>query len=390
MARKNDVAQEFVPLFCGSEEVPVEFRKVYLELVSLTDEFCNELLDVEYQEMCRELAIDVCQTGSPVMRGKPASWASGIVYTVGWANFLGDPSFEPHVRSADIAKWFGVSVGTMLGKSKIIREGLDFMPLDPAYTLPSQLAENPLIWFLNVNGFIMDIRTAPREAQQVAYENSLIPFIPADREQPESPYAVVHQRVQSPGRNPPKKTRKVNVAYQLKVSLDGSKPPIWRRLRVPDCRLDELHEIIQVAVGWTNSHMHEFHVGDQRFSTPEMEEFGEVDPQARQESEVLLSELVKSGHKKLRYFYDFGDDWRHTITIEKTLDPMPKDCLPECLAGARACPPEDIGGLWGYADFLAAKADPKHELHEEFEEWYEGKFDPELFDLEAVNQLLMN
>jgi hypothetical protein len=173
-----------VPMIGGSSEVPAEFRRAYLEIVSLTDEFCNERLDVEYQELCREMTISICQEGSPVLRGKRASWASGIVYSVGWVNFLGDPSQHPHVRSEEVAKWFGVSTATMLGKAKTIREGLDLMPLDPAFTLPSRLDDNPLIWMIQLdNGLIIDIRHAPREAQVAAYELGLIPYIPADREQ---------------------------------------------------------------------------------------------------------------------------------------------------------------------------------------------------------------
>jgi hypothetical protein len=166
----------------GSSEVPAEFRQVYLELVSLTDEFCNERLNPEYQELCREMAVSICQPGSPVLRGKRASWACGIVYAVGWVNFLGDPSQQPHVRADDIAQWFGVSTATMHSKAKAIREGLDLMPLDPDFTLPSRLDNNPLVWMLQLqNGLIIDIRHAPREAQVAAYERGLIPYIPADR-----------------------------------------------------------------------------------------------------------------------------------------------------------------------------------------------------------------
>jgi hypothetical protein len=149
-----------------------------------------------------------------------------------------------------------------------------------------------------------------------------------------------------------------------------------------------LHEIIQIAMGWQNCHMHEFRAGDQRFSMAAMEDFAEVDDTAREECNAVLSELVDDGHKKLRYWYDFGDDWWHTITIEKTLDMSPDNRHPACLAGARACPPEDIGGLWGYAEFLEAMADPKHERHRELSEWYGRPFDPTRVDLNEVNKLL--
>lgn len=136
-------------------------------------------------ELCREMAISICQPQSPVLRGKHASWASGIVYAVGWVNFLGDPSQQPHVRSDEIADWFGVSTATMLSKAKAIRERLRLIALDPEFTLPSRIDENPLVWMLPTdNGFIIDIRDAPHEAQVAAYERGLIPHIPADRESP--------------------------------------------------------------------------------------------------------------------------------------------------------------------------------------------------------------
>jgi hypothetical protein len=175
--------ESVVPMICGSSEVPAEFRRVYLDIVSLTDEFCNEKLNLEYQELCRKMAISMCQAGSPVLRGKPASWACGIVCSAGWVNFLGDPSQEPHVRAEDIAKWFGVSTATMHSKSRVIREGLGLMPLDPEYTLPSRLDDNPFVWMLECdNGMIIDIRHAPREVQVKAFERGLIPYVPADRE----------------------------------------------------------------------------------------------------------------------------------------------------------------------------------------------------------------
>jgi hypothetical protein len=176
------------------------------------------------------MAITICQEGSPVVRGKRASWASGIVDSVGWINFLGDPSQQPHVRSEEIAKWFGVSTATMLSKAKTIREGLDLVPLDPAFTLPSRLDSNQLIWMLQLeNGLIIDIRHAPRGAQVTAYEHGLIPYIPADRVQAEEPYAVVHQSVRPSVVNNTSESRATDVAFQIKVTLDGTKPPIWRR-----------------------------------------------------------------------------------------------------------------------------------------------------------------
>lgn len=170
-------------------------------------------------------------------------------------------------------------------------------------------------------------------------------------------------------------------AFQLKITLQGSKPPIWRRVQVADCTLDKLHHIIQTAMGWYNCHLHVFEWNDLVFAHPE----AELDEDCYDETQVYLGQLVVDGCKKLRYSYDFGDDWQHTITVEKTYTPKPGDRLPLCVKGVGACPPEDCGGLWGYYDFLSAIRDPKNERHDEFVDWAGENFNPEQFDLDEVN-----
>ena len=162
-------------------EVPESYATRFTDLVGLTDTFCDAHLNAEYKGLCREMAVAVCQKGSPVLRGKTEGWAAGIVYALGRVNFLGDPSQTPHMKSTEIAKGFGVSMATMQAKAKIIREGLDLIPFHPDWCLPSKLDDNPLVWMLEVNGLLVDIRYAPRAAQVVAYEKGLIPYIPADR-----------------------------------------------------------------------------------------------------------------------------------------------------------------------------------------------------------------
>ena len=163
-------------------EVPADLRSRFREIVRLTDQFADDHLNAEYEELCRDMAVVLCHTDSPATRGKAESWAAGIVYTVGWVNFLTDPSQTPHMKADDIAKAIGVSAATMQSKSRVLREGLDLMRLDPNWTLPSRVDDNPMIWILKVNGLLMDIRDAPRGAQEQAYRQGLIPYIPADRE----------------------------------------------------------------------------------------------------------------------------------------------------------------------------------------------------------------
>jgi hypothetical protein len=161
--------------------VPKAYAARLTELVGLTDGFCDAHLNAEYKDLCREMAVAICQKGSLVLHGKPQGWAAGIVYALGWVNFLGDSNQTPHMKSPDIANGFGVSMATMQAKAKVIREELDLIPFHPDWTLASRMDSNPLVWMLEVNGFLMDIRKAPREAQAAAYEKGLIPYIPADR-----------------------------------------------------------------------------------------------------------------------------------------------------------------------------------------------------------------
>ncbi len=171
---------------------------------------------------------------------------------------------------------------------------------------------------------------------------------------------------------------------QMKVTLLNSKPPIWRRILVPsNFTFKKLHDILQVAMGWSNSHMHEFvvngeHIGD---SDPE---FGLDD--VRDESRIRLTTVISL--KRFRYQYDFGDSWEHDILIEKVLEPDPNQPYPHCVKGKRACPPEDIGGVWGYDSFLEVMKDPAHPEYETYVEWIGGEFDAEAFDEAEVNEIL--
>lgn len=155
------------------------------DIVDLINEFCREHLNAEYLDLCEEMVADLYEFEIPIHRGRPASWASGIVHTIGFVNFLQDPSQSPHMTSPEIAKGFDVSQGTMQAKSKIIRDELDLTPFDPRWCLTALLADNPLVWTLEIDGMAVDLRTVPREVQEEAYRRGLIPYIPADRDQPE-------------------------------------------------------------------------------------------------------------------------------------------------------------------------------------------------------------
>ena len=172
---------------------------------------------------------------------------------------------------------------------------------------------------------------------------------------------------------------------QFKISLAEIRPPIWRRVLVPDTMtLGDLHNVIQVAMGWWDSHMHEFEVNGVTYGSLDDESFYEV----LDEWETPLSSLALREKQRIKYSYDFGDDWQHNVVVEKFLPVDASLNYPLCVAGKRACPPEDCGGPWGYAEFLETIGDPADSNHEEMLEWVGGEFDPEEFDLEETNEML--
>ncbi|MGA3024999.1 MAG: plasmid pRiA4b ORF-3 family protein [Bryobacteraceae bacterium] len=171
--------------------------------------------------------------------------------------------------------------------------------------------------------------------------------------------------------------------YQLKITLLGTRPPIWRRVLVPaDLTLAQIHDVLQVAMGWEDCHLHEFRIGRQRFGAPDPEE------DSLDEGKVRLSDVLKRAGAKAEYTYDFGDGWEHSIVVEKVLTPEPGVAYPVCTAGKRRGPPEDCGGPYGYYELVEAVRDPKHERHEEMRDWVDDDFDPEAFSIDDVNQRL--
>lgn len=179
-------------------------------------------------------------------------------------------------------------------------------------------------------------------------------------------------------------TRPVAI-YQLKITLEQIRPPIWRRVQVPGTiLLPHLHNLIQTVMGWDNGHLHAFQVGDISYGEPDPE----LDDWMQNELRVRLSQIAPVEKSKFRYEYDFGDGWSHLVVVEKILPVTEGQIYPICLTGKRACPPEDCGGPWGYAEFLQAISDPEHEQHDELLEWIGGEFDPEAFALATVNAQL--
>jgi len=191
---------------------------------------------------------------------------------------------------------------------------------------------------------------------------------------------------------PKQQSEKTTVLYQLKIVLKGIRPPVWRRIVVPShITFDQLHDIIQIAMGWENNHLYEFEINDTVIDIPD-EEYGFSFVGRREKYDARTMELSKFLFKegeKFTYTYDFGDNWVHLITLEKIETTTESFRHPVCLKGKRACPPEDVGGIYGYMEVMnLMEGNGTAEEIEEFTEWYGGQYDPEHFDIEEVNQQL--
>jgi hypothetical protein len=174
---------------------------------------------------------------------------------------------------------------------------------------------------------------------------------------------------------------------QLRVELRGIEPLIWRRILVPETiTLSKLNGILLRAMGWAGGHLHEYEIARQRYGIPD-EDWPDPEPLI-DERRVRLKPLVEDGLKRFTYVYDLGDHWEHRIVVEDVVVPKPNQALILCTAGENACPPEDVGGAPGYAEFLEVLADPGHEDHKHMKEWAGGSFDPAAFDLAETNERL--
>jgi hypothetical protein len=182
------------------------------------------------------------------------------------------------------------------------------------------------------------------------------------------------------------------ILYQLKIALKGIRPPIWRRVVVPShITFAQLHDVIQTVMGWEDYHLYEFEIDDIFIDIPD-EEYGFSFVGQREKHDarnVTLEKFIGQEGEKFTYTYDFGDNWVHTITLEKieeTNDPLPH---PVCLKGKRACPPEDIGGVYGYMEAMdMLNGHGTKEEIKEFMDWYGGDYDPEYFDIDETNERL--
>ena len=173
--------------------------------------------------------------------------------------------------------------------------------------------------------------------------------------------------------------------FELDIVLEVVQPPVQRRVQIPgEVSLAVLHEVMQASMGWTNSHLHEFEIAGRRYGIPDSDW---DDQSVADEAESTLISLV-GPRDRFTYVYDFGDSWNHEITVVEILSPEPGVRYPRCISGQGACPPEDVGGPWGYEEFQAVLADPAHPEYAERLDWLGGSFDPHRFDPDDVDRAL--
>src|SRR5215218_9241053 len=171
-----------MPKSSRSTSVPKSMQATYEAITTLTDAFCREHLNEDYRLLAQRMTAALSRKRpSPVASGQPRTWACGIVYVLGQTNFLSDKSFEPYMTMADVCAGFGVGQSTASAKAQTISRALDAHRMNPKWSLPSLLEQNPLILMAEVNGLLVDLRDMPREVQEIAFEKGMIPYIPADR-----------------------------------------------------------------------------------------------------------------------------------------------------------------------------------------------------------------
>jgi hypothetical protein len=334
-----------------SEAVPKNMQSTYNAIAALTDEFCSQHLNAEYAQLARQLTAALCRKRpSPLSKGKPNSWACGIIYALGFVNFLFDKSQDPHLNATQLCEGFGVSKSTGANKSREIRDLMDMVQFDPNWCLPSLMDENPLAWMIMVDGLVVDVRRTPLSIQEAAYEKGLIPYIPG----------------RTGGERAKKGKREIgtgeNALYTLEAFLAGGpvteefvkrNPVVARTIEIRgDQTLAELHQILFKEFDREEEHLYEFQFKGKGPMDPQAERY--VPPLAASNAEDLdadgISTEVKIGSLDLEvgepfgYWFDFGDDWWHQIDVVSIREDIPAGKYPRIIERVGQSPPQ-------YADF---------------------------------------
>ena len=331
-----------------SESVPKTMQAKFDSIAALTDDFAAKHLNDEYAQLIRYAIAALCRKRpSPLTSGRDYTWACGITHAIGMVNFLFDSSQNPHISASELYKIFGVGASTGQGKSKKVRDLLNMTQLDPNWSLPSNMDNNPLVWMLEVNGFIVDVRSAPREVQEIALEKGLIPYIPGEQNEAEN---SAEARTEG----------SADTLYVLEVVLIGGpvtedfveeNPVVYRTIEIKgDNTLADLHDIIFSAFDREEEHLYEFQIGGSRPNDPKASRYGiQLNDSAYADSlndasKATLASLKLRSEDVFGYQFDFGDEWWHQVDVVQVEPKAGKGKYPKITKRVGNSPPQ-------YAEF---------------------------------------
>jgi Domain of unknown function (DUF6398)/Plasmid pRiA4b ORF-3-like protein len=350
-----------------SDSVPKEMQDKYEQIIALTDTFSQKYLNEEYAQLIRLATAALSRKRpSPLTSGKANTWACGITHAIGMVNFLYDSSQNPHISAGEIYKIFGIGESTGQGKSKIVRDLLKIHQMDPNWTLPSRIDENPMAWLVSVNGFILDARTMPIEAQEKMAMVGLIPYVPGQSKEDnlititKQPTAAKNLAAKNlPSAEPVKDNTltTLHTLYELDIFIVNGpmtdkfikkNPVVLRRIEIKgDSTLKELHQTIFKAFNRSDEHLFEFQVGGSGPNDPKARRYTRqsgIDETAHSAAGTTIDSLGLSIDESFSYWFDFGDDWWHQIDVIAISKKPPKGKYPKITKKEGASPPQ-------YADF---------------------------------------
>jgi hypothetical protein len=333
-----------------SEKVPKKMQETYSAITDLTDAFCKERLNEEYALLARQLTAALCRKRpSPLTRGKTNSWAGGVIYALGFVNFLFDKSQEPYLSAGELCTDFGISKSNGANKSKQIRDLMDMMQLDPNWCLPGKMDDNPMAWMIMLNGFVVDVRSMPLDVQLAAYEKGLIPYLPDRPDRKGEAGAEERKKDRAPVRNALYTLEASIISGPISDEFLESNPVIARTVEIRGTQtLEDLHDILFKAFEREDEHLYEFQLKGAGPMDPENEKYisslagGGLDEPKPDGvcNETEIGSLALEKDEAFGYWFDFGDDWWHQINVVSITEPVPKGRYPKIIKRKGESPPQ--------------------------------------------------
>ena len=336
-----------------SENVPKAMRAKFDSIVAITNEFAKQHLNDEYAQLIRYAVAALCRKRpSPLAKGRDKTWACSITHAIGMVNFLFDSSQDPHISAKELYKAFGVSSSTGQAKSKLVRDILNTHQMDPDWCLASRLDANPMAWIISVNGFMVDARSMPRHIQEEAFVKGLIPYLPDSEDSDQVDVAAPIQSQTKATQQSDKTLFILHVAI-----IDGpvteqfieDNPEISRTIAIKGSQtLEDLHRVIFSAFDREEEHLYEFQLGGRGPNDPNAIRYrlpmpGGPSP-VNDVTKAKIASLGLSQEDCFGYWFDFGDDWWHQVSVIDIKARAPEGKYPKVTERVGASPPQ-------YAEF---------------------------------------